>query len=305
MSWGFSCRFGCATLGCVKNIEIIPFKHASSFRRIAAVSWGPPRDPTIYGSVVVRAEKLQAWLEAERARTGERLTVTHAVARAAAIVFKRHPDLNAFVRGSALVLRQNVDVFVQVAIPSDGRLGETDLSGVVVRGADQKDIGAIAREVSAGARRIRKGEDKAFQTTKGQALSLPGFLFRLALRFITFLQYRLNLNPSFLGAPPDPFGSLMVTSMGMMGVSLAFAPFFPLGVTPLVLLVGAVEDTVVPEHGQPVVVKAFRLNGTMDHRVIDGVHAALISKELLELLENPERLALEQAPAEGGGGGGT
>lgn len=285
----------------MKNIELIPFKHASSFRRIAAVAWDPPRDPTIYGSIQVRAEKLQAWLDVQRERTGERLTITHAVARAVAIVMARHPDLNGFVRGSSLVLRKDVDVFLQVAITSADRLGQTDLSGVLVRNADRKDVAAIAAELRAGAERVRRGEDRDFQRTKGQAQVIPGFLFRWALRFITFLQYRLNINPSFLGAPRDPFGSAMVTSMGMMGVSLAFAPFFPLCVTPLLLLVGQVEDTVIAEDGKPVVVKAFRLNGTMDHRTIDGVHASLISKELQELLENPERLALEGS-RDGGGG---
>lgn len=295
----------------MKNIEIIPFEHASSFRRIAAVAWDPPQNPTIYGSIVVRAERLQAWLERQRELTGERLTITHAVARAAAIVMARHPDMNGFVRGASLVLRKDVDVFLQVAIPSAERLGETDLSGVVIRNADRKDIATVARELRAGAERIRKGEDKAFQKTKGQARLLPGFVFRWALKLIRFLQYRLNLNPSFLGAPRDPFGSIMVTSLGMMGISFAFAPFFPMGVAPVLLLVGAVEDTVVPEDGKPVVVKAFRLNGTMDHRFIDGVHAAILSRELQALLEDPEQLELgPSGPREGGerggdGGGGT
>lgn len=277
----------------MKNIELVPFEHASAFRRIAAVAWDPPRDPSIYGSTQIRAEKLLDWLERKRAETGEHLTITHAVARAAAIAFQRHPDLNAFVRGSKLVLRKDVDVFLQVAIPSQERMGATDLSGVLVRKADGKDIAAIARELRSGAERVRKGEDKDFQRTKSQARKTPGWVFRILLKLIAFLQYRLNLDTSLLGAARDPFGSLMVTSLGMMGVSLAFAPFFPLGVTPMVLLVGAVEDVVVPEDGKPVVAKAFRLNGTMDHRVIDGVHAALFSKEIQRLLENPEELELK------------
>lgn len=278
----------------MKNIELKPFDHASSFRRIAAVVWPPPRDPSIYGSSEIRAEKLLEWLEKKRVETGERLTVTHAVARAIGMVFARHPDLNAFVRGSRLVLRRDVDVFLQVLIEHEDRVGSADLSGIVVRNADQKDIATIAREVRAGADRIRKGEDKDFQKTKGQAKTIPGWIFRILLNLVTFLQYRLNLNTQLLGAPRDPFGSVMVTSMGMMGVNLAWAPFFPLGACPLVLLVGAVEDVVVAENGVPTVVKAFRLNGTMDHRVIDGLHAAMISRDLKMLLESPEHL--DEAP---------
>lgn len=274
----------------MKNIELVPFDHASSFRRIAAVTWPPPRDPTIYGSVVVKADPLLAWLERKRAERGEKLTITHAVARAAALVFARHPDINGFVRGSELVLRRDVDVFLQVAIEHEDRIGTTDLSGVLVRNADRKLIGEIAAEVRAGAEKIRRGDDKSFQKTKSQAMKTPGWLFRILLSFLSFLQYRLNISPTFLGAPRDPFGSVMVTSLGMMGVGLAWAPFFPLGVAPMILLVGAVEDMVLPVDGQPAVVRAFRLNGTMDHRVIDGVHAARASRELIRLLENPDLL---------------
>lgn len=274
----------------MKNIELKPYAHASSFRRIAAVAWPPPRDPTIYGSVLVRAEPLQRWLDQKREETGEKLTITHAVARAVALVLAKHPDINGYVRGSRLVLRRDVDVFLQVAVENAERIGSSDLSGVMVRQADQKAIGTIAAELRAGATRIREGKDKDFQKTKSQADNIPGWIFRILVGLISFLQYRLNINPTFLGAPRDPFGSAMVTSLGMMGVGMAWAPFFPLGVAPLIVLVGAVEDTVVAQDGAPAVIKAFRLNGTMDHRVIDGVHAAKVSRELIRLLENPTLL---------------
>lgn len=276
----------------MKNIELLPFEHASSFRRIAAVAWDPPQNSSIYGSMQIRAEKLLAWLDKERARTGEHLTITHAVARAVAITFDRHRDINCLIRLGRLYLRKDVDVFVQVALPSKDRIGATDLSGVVVRQADSKDIQAIATEIRAGAARIRAGEDKDFQKTKGQANAFPPLLFRLALRLIVFLQYVVNTSAGFLGAPRDPFGSVMVTSLGMMGVNFGFAPFFPLSRCPMVLLVGAVEDGVVAEDGQAVVRKVLRLCATMDHRVIDGVHASIIAREISALLENPEQLEL-------------
>lgn len=276
----------------MKNVELLPFDHASSFRRIAAVAWDAPRDPTILGSIQVRAEALMDWIEAERAKTGEHLTITHAVARAVAIVFDRNRDVNCMVRLGRLYLRKDVDVFVQVAVPSAERLGATDLSGVVVRQADTKDVRTIAAEVRQGAARIRGGQDKDFQTTKGQAQHLPAWLLRFSLRFIIFLQGVLNLSGRLLGAPRDPFGSVMVTSLGMMGVNFGFAPFFPLSFCPMVLLVGAVEDGVLAENGQPVVRKVLRLCATMDHRVIDGIHAALIAREITQLLEDPRQLEL-------------
>lgn len=274
------------------NIRLRPFKHASSFRRIAAVTWDQPRDPSVYGSILILADPVLAWMEEKRAATGEHITLTHAVARALAVLLKRHPDLNAFVRLGALYQREDIDIFVQVAVPSSRRLGETDLSGVAVRNADQKDIGQIAVEVRQGAVRVRAGDDPELEKTRRQSMILPGWLLGLALKLVGWIQYTFNIQGKIFDLPRDPFGSAMVTSLGMHGVSLGFAPFFPLARAPLIAMVGAVEDVVVAEQGVPVVRRAFRLNGTMDHRVIDGYHASLIGRELKSLLEEPAQLDL-------------
>jgi hypothetical protein len=275
------------------NIELKNFEHASSFRRIAAVAWDPPSDPSIYGFVEVRAERLQEWIDLKRRESGQKVTITHAVARALAIVLRKHSDVNAVVRMGRLQLRRDVDVFLQVAIPPEGGVGKADLSGACIRQADKKDVGQIAEELRAAATKIRNNDDKDFERTKGQARMIPGFLFRWLLRFLRFLQFDLNLDTTFLGAPRDPFGSAMVTSLGMMGVRMAWAPFFPMSQAPVIVLVGAVEERPVAEDGAVVVRKILPLSGTFDHRIIDGYHAATIAKEMKLLLENPSMMEFE------------
>lgn len=274
------------------NIELEPYRHASSYRRIAAAAWDDPRDPTIYGTSEVRAERLLEWIEKKRAETGERITVTHAVARAVALVLGRHRDLNAVPRRRSIYLRKDVDVFLQVVIPNPEKLGGTDLSGLVIRQADTKDTATIAKEVRASVEKIRTGKDKSFEKNRKQANTLPAWAIHKLLRLIDFLQFTLNVDTGFLGAPRDPFGSAMVTSMGMLGVKVAYAPFFPLARCPMLILVGATEDTPVVEDGAVVVRKVLTLNGTFDHRVIDGYHAAVANKEIKRLLENPALLDL-------------
>lgn len=274
----------------MSNIALRPFTHASSFRRIAAVAWDPPRDPTVYGTVEVRAEALLQWIDLKRHETGERITITHAVVRALALALRKHPDCNAIVRWGRPQLREDVDIFAQVAVESGDKVGSTDLSGVVIRKADQKDICAISGELRQGSARIRRDEDAAFKRTKSQAMMLPSLLMGPALRLIAFLQYTLNIDTTFLGAPRDPFGSAMVTSLGMMGIRMGYAPFFPLAATALVVLVGSVEDRAVVDDGVVVPGKVLLLNATCDHRIIDGFHAAKLAYEMKQLLENPRLL---------------
>jgi pyruvate/2-oxoglutarate dehydrogenase complex dihydrolipoamide acyltransferase (E2) component len=275
------------------NFKLKPFKHQSAFRRIAAVAWDEPRDPTIYGSTEVLADRLLEWIDLKRRETGEKITITHAVAMALAMSLRKHPDCNAVVRWGKLQLREDVDIFLQVAVPNEDKVGSADLTGYCVRQADTKDIGSLAKEVKAAATKLRKNEDPDFQRTKSQAGSIPGFIFGKLLRFLKFLQVDLNIDTKFLGAPKDPFGSAMVTSLGMFGVRTAYAPFFPLASTPIIVLVGSCEDRPVAIDGAVVVRKVLHLNATLDHRVVDGFHGAILNRDIKMFLENPRRMEFE------------
>jgi pyruvate dehydrogenase E2 component (dihydrolipoamide acetyltransferase) len=276
------------------NIVLHKKSHLSVFRRIAAVAWNAPRDPTILGTMQFRAEPLEAWIAAKREQTGEKITVTHAIARAAAVVLRRHPDLNSMIRLGRLYHREDVDVFVQVAIeqppqPGEG-VGKTDLSGVIIRKADTKDIGTIAEEIRTGASKIRKGQDEDFKKVRRQSELIPPLIFKWILRFLELFQYTLNLNPRILGAPRDPFGSLMVTSLGSRGVKVAYAPFFPQARTPIIILVGVIEDTPAVVDGQVVPTRQLTLSGTFDHRVLDGLHCSIFATAMDEILDDPSQL---------------
>jgi pyruvate dehydrogenase E2 component (dihydrolipoamide acetyltransferase) len=276
----------------MRNLPLTPLSEQSSFRRIAAAAWPEPRDPHVYGSMEIRSEALEAWVEAQRAATGERVTVTHAVARALGIVLGRHRDINAIVRFGRLEQRRDVDVFVQVAVEgAEGKAATADLSGLKVCQVDRKDVGSIAREVRERAARIRAHQDPDFEKTKKLLTVLPGWLLRWMLSFVTFVSYTLNINPSFLGSPPDPFGSAMLTNVGVFGLTVGYAPFLPLARCALIVTLGAIETRPVVENGQLAVGRVLHLNGTFDHRIIDGLHVGILARELKDLLEHPEKLA--------------
>ena len=280
------------------NIRLTKLKNPSSFRRIAASAWPMPQDPTIYGGMEVRAEALLAWLDAESQRVGTKLTVTHAAARALAIVLGRHPDLNGVIRRGGIYLRDSVDLLLQVAIPSDdGELSKTDLSAVVLRGVDGKDVASIATELRSRAKKVRTGQDKEFKKTKGMLDVVPSFLLRPLLRFIDFLQFGLNLDLSWMGMAKDAFGSAMVTSVGMLGIKRGYAPIFPLAHTPILLMVCAVEQKPVVEDGELAVGMVLNLTASFDHRLVDGYHAGKVAGEIRHLLEHPEELGAAQVPA--------
>lgn len=272
------------------NLVLRPLPNQSAYRRIAAVAWDAPRDPHVYGSMQVRAEALEAWIARKRAETGEKITLTHALVRALGIVMAKHPELNSFVRFNALWQRQDIDIFVQVVVEDEESIGKADLSGVKLVRADTLDVVGVARTLREKAAKIRAKQDEAFERTKGLTSWMPGWLLRLSLGFIDFVTYTLNLDSTPLGSPPDPFGSAMITNVGVFGLTVGYAPFFPYARCPIILTLGCIEDRAVVEDGAIVPGRVLHINGTFDHRVVDGYHAGVISKEIRALIEHPERL---------------
>jgi pyruvate dehydrogenase E2 component (dihydrolipoamide acetyltransferase) len=203
-------------------------------------------------------------------------------------LLRRHPDCNVIVRHRRLWQRESVDIFHQVAMPlGDGR-GGADLSGAVVRRADTKRVEEIARELAEGARRVREKKDGEMARTRGLLQAMPSALLTPFMALLDVLAYDLNL--SVPGMPPDPFGSAMVTSVGMLGIKSGFAPLVTFSHCPLILLLGQVEDRAVVRDGRVVIRPMVTLTSTIDHRIVDGYQAGVLASELRRMLEEPDLL---------------
>ena len=192
------------------------------------------------------------------------------------------------VRGRRLWLRKDVDVFHQVAMPIEGRPGKADLSGATIRQADTKRIEVIARELKDAADAVRKQKDGEMAQTRNLMMNLPNFVLTPLMKVLGFLSYDLNL--TLPTVPGDPFGSAMVTSVGMLGIKMAYAPLVTFSRCPIILLVGAVEDRPVVREGQVVVRPICSLTASLDHRILDGFLGGLLASEMKRLLEEPELL---------------
>jgi pyruvate dehydrogenase E2 component (dihydrolipoamide acetyltransferase) len=275
------------------NIDLAGPLEISSFRQLATVAWDHPGDPSIYGFLDFQADPLERRL-AELRAAGVRVTVTHLVARALALVLQRHPDLNVALRRRRIYKRARIDIFMQVAIPTDGGLGKADLSGVKITDCDKKDAASIAKECEGRVALVRNRTDPELQKSKDTVLKIPRFLLKGLIRFFAWCQREPNWRVKWTGMPKDPFGSAMVTSLGMLGIETAFAPLFPLGGPPILLLVGQIMHRPVCEQdGTEVRIvprRTLRLCGTFDHRIVDGLHLAHFSSELKKIIEQEAHL---------------
>jgi pyruvate/2-oxoglutarate dehydrogenase complex dihydrolipoamide acyltransferase (E2) component len=259
-----------------------PARKATGWRKIAAASWRSPSDPQIYGDLEVDATRLLEYADAARRASGVRVTVTHLVGKAVARALGEHPELNAMLARGRFVPRDSVSIFFVASLDGGG-----GLSGVKVRDADRKAAVDIAEELAQRVERIRGGDDAELGSTKRVLELTPTPLLRLAIAGATRLTADFGVDLRRFGVPRDPFGSAIVTSVGMFGVQHAYGPLSPYYRVPLLALVGEVAKKPVVVDDEVVARPVLSIATTMDHRYLDGFHAARLASSAREYLSDP------------------
>jgi pyruvate dehydrogenase E2 component (dihydrolipoamide acetyltransferase) len=270
------------------HIPLTKLKRTSTFRKIAFGSWRSAGDPTVYSEVEVDTTNLQAFTEKCKRDYGVKITPVHAVAKALSTAIANHPEINGMIRGGRIYLRKSVDMFFQVNIPSEDGLGKPSLSGTTVCHMTEKTIVEIANELTQAAQKIRKNQDAGFKKTMDTIKFIPWCLMRWFLNLSSWLIYGLNLDLSRLGLPRDPFGSAMVTNVGSLGVAKAWVPLVPYSRVPLILCVGAIRPRPWVIDGRVEVRPVVSIGVTFDHRLMDGVHAAQMCRDVEAALADPD-----------------
>src|SRR5271165_3918641 len=86
-----------------------------AWRKLALTTWDTPSNPAAYGVLDLDCERALEWAARAREASGEKVTLTHVVGKAAAIAIASSPEANGFASFGRLMLRETVDVFFQVA----------------------------------------------------------------------------------------------------------------------------------------------------------------------------------------------
>jgi pyruvate/2-oxoglutarate dehydrogenase complex dihydrolipoamide acyltransferase (E2) component len=251
-------------------------------RKLAIASWRAPTEPNIYGKLELDATEALAYLEQVRERSGERVTITHLVGKAAGVALAEEPSLNGRIRLGRYVPNDRVALAFLVTMP-DG----SDLARARVEDVDRKDLATIAAELRTRAERLRSGTDADWEKSKRVVRTLPTWLLRPLVWFTGWLTSSLGVQASPLGLERQPFGSGIVTSVGMLGLDEAWVPPTPFARVPLYVLIGAVRQRPVVVEGKLVVRPMLTVTATLDHRFVDGFQAATLARTFRRVLEDP------------------
>lgn len=246
-------------------------------------TWRPSKDGRIYTRMAVDATAVLEYVEEARARTGERVTVTHVVGAALGRAIRTMPEIRARIVLGRIVPLPSVDLGFAVDV-EDGK----DLAPIKVHDVDRLSPVEVARELSAGAARLRAGQDQAYSKSSSIVTRVPTFAIRPLVSLTGALSGGLGIGA--FGQPGFPLGTAFVSNVGSLGLDEGFLAPLPFARAPLYLAIGAIRDAALVVDGEVVVRPQMVLVATADHRLVDGAHAGKMATVLRELLMHPEQM---------------
>ena len=275
----------------MRHLRLKRIRNLTSYQRLAIGSWKSAKDPSIYGWHDIDytgAGKLKEMVWRE---SGIKLTPTYITAQAISLIFASRPQLNSLLRGGVMYQRETVTFSFLVAIDSSKEKGPMDLSACVVHNITKLGLLDLYRTLREKIDQTKKGRDEVVKAQNRLLEKVPTPLMRFFLDISSFFLYTLNLR--FKGLPEDPFGSVMISNLGQIGIDSALIPLAPYSRIPLMAAIGMVQPRPAVKENREIDVKdMLRISYTIDHRHIDGKSLALMQNMMFFIFKEPERWLL-------------
>jgi len=149
---------------------------------------------------------------------------------------------------------------------------------------------AFVKEIAAN-RGEAATEESAFDKTARILRYIPGLFLKFTVYILNLMDY-FGLLPRFLTDLSPFHGSLVITSMGSLGIPPIYHHLYDFGNIPLFIAYGAKKKMIVPQRGtgEPEYKKFLDFTITTDERICDGFYFASALKLLCNTLENPHVL---------------
>lgn len=237
----------------------------SIFRKVALSLWGPGGDPSVYGFLEVDVTEVDI--------QGSPMTV---VIKALAETMRTHKELNSLLRMGRLYYRKHVNISVMVNITDHDR---NDLSFATLEDVDKMSLEQIEKSLSKDYQLIRKRKDPRLGFAWRMLNFMPWFMIRLFLRSYSFITHDLNISLNFIKLPKTPFGAVIVTNVGSLGIKKALVPLVPITRAAMLVSIGEISKEARVINDKIEIRNIMHLGCTFDHRFFDGSHAAKMIRD--------------------------
>ena len=225
----------------------------------------------------------------EQIREGRKnFSILHVIIAAYIRVVSQRPAINRFVSGQKIYARNDIEVLMTIKkkMALDGE--ETCIKVKFEPTDTVYDVYDKFNKVV----EENKGESEANNTEKMAKFlrHIPGWLVRFFVKLLNWLDYHGWL-PKFI-LDLSPFhGSLIITSMGSLGIRPIYHHIYDFGNLPVFVAYGAKQHGVkMDDDGNVKKYRYIEMKVTTDERICDGYYFASAFKMVKKLFENPSSL---------------
>lgn len=213
-------------------------------------------------------------------------TFMHLLIAAYVRTVARYPSLNRFVSGQRVYARH--DISVVMTIKKSMKLESPDTC-IRVNFAPDDTVDEVYEKFN---RIVRENQDdeeskSSFDKVMDFFTKFPRPILRAVVRIVRFFDYH-----GVALLPDLPFyGSMIITSMGSIGIPPVYHHLYDFGNLPVFLAFGKKYSKLVPDREDNLERRSFiDLKVVTDERICDGYYYAAAFKYMRKFIEHPELL---------------
>lgn len=235
---------------------------------------------------VIDITNIEHYLDKKRREGYTDMTLLHVILAAYVRVIAERPGLNRFIAGQRIFARNNLECVM--TIKKELSLESPDTCIKVEFDPRDNIYNVYKKFQKTAAEAVNETTD--FDNTAKTLIKLPGLLLRGAVAFLRFLDY-IGLLPKALLKVSPFHGSMIITSMGSLGIPAIYHHLYDFGNLPIFVSYGSIFSAdAIKRDGTRERHHFVTLKVVTDERICDGYYYASAFKRLKRYLHHPEIL---------------
>lgn len=235
---------------------------------------------------VIDITNIEHYLDKKRREGYTDMTLLHVILTAYIRVIAERPGLNRFIAGQRIFSRNNLECVM--TIKKELTLESPDTC-IKVEFDPRDNIYNVYKKFQKTAL-AAVNESTDFDNTAKALIKLPGLILRGAVALLRFLDY-IGLLPKALLKVSPFHGSMIITSMGSLGIPAIYHHLYDFGTLPIFVSYGSIFSAdAIKRDGTRERHHFVTLKVVTDERICDGYYYASAFKRLKRYLQHPEML---------------
>lgn len=235
---------------------------------------------------VIDISNIEKFLDKKHKEGYTDMTLLHVILAAYVRVVSERPGINRFIAGQRIFARHNIECVM--TIKKELSLESPDTC-IKVEFDPRDNIDNIYKKFQIVAKEATES-DTEFDNTAGFLVKLPRFVLRGAVRLLHWLDYHGWLPKALLKVSPF-HGSIIITSMGSLGIPAIYHHLYNFGTLPIFVSYGSIfSGDAVKRDGTRERHHFVTFKVVTDERICDGYYYASAFKRMKRYILHPEML---------------